>query len=59
MNIAKRFAYVFLLSLATAVGFMISGCDQEESNLEVDTSDGLVEVERDLERGDITVDVVE
>ena len=48
-----------LACFTAVVGFSIAGCDDKETLLDVETPDGGVEVERDVETGNVTVDVDE
>ncbi|TWT93548.1 hypothetical protein [Neorhodopirellula pilleata] len=59
MYFAKDLVNAFLLSAAFAVGLMLFGCDRKETVLDVDTPDGGVSVERDIDDGSISVDVDE
>lgn len=59
MTTTKQIIHFFLLTAALSVGIVVAGCDNKETILDVDTSDGGVEVERDRDDGSITVDVGE
>ncbi|MEZ6089973.1 MAG: hypothetical protein R3C05_18495 [Pirellulaceae bacterium] len=48
-----------LVCFTAIVGLSITGCDDKETLLDVETPDGGVEVERDVETGNVTVDVDE
>tara|TARA_R110002049_G_scaffold4601_5_gene32186 strand:- start:259458 stop:259637 length:180 start_codon:yes stop_codon:yes gene_type:complete len=57
MTTIHEIAKSALLTLAMALGFLIAGCDNDETLLDVDTPDASVEVQRDRDSGDITVKV--
>ena len=59
MYAAKDIVNTFLLTAAFAVGLMLFGCDRRETVLDVDTPNGGVSVERDIDDGSISVDVDE
>ncbi|EGF26394.1 hypothetical protein RBSH_00889 [Rhodopirellula baltica SH28] len=40
-------------------GFVVSGCDNKETVLDIETPDGGVEVNRDIDDGSLSVDVEE
>jgi len=51
--------HFLLLTAALVAGFVVSGCDSKETVLDVDTPDGGVEVNRDIDDGSLSVDVEE
>lgn len=51
--------HFLLLTAALVAGFVVSGCDSKESVLDIETPDGVVEVNRDLDDGSLSVDVEE
>lgn len=60
MNTTRDLMSAFLLMSAFALSFLLVGCDNKETLLDVDTPNGGgVEVERSLDTGAIEVDVDE
>jgi hypothetical protein len=59
MNPVTDAVYTFLLTAAFAAVLLLGGCDRKETILDVDTPDGGVSVERDVDDGSISVDVDE
>ncbi len=59
MNPVAETVYVFLITAAFATVLLLAGCDRRETILDVDTPDGGVSVERDIDDGSIRVDVDE
>ncbi|EMB18750.1 MULTISPECIES: hypothetical protein [Rhodopirellula] len=51
--------HFLLLTAALVAGFVVSGCDSKETVLDVETPDGGVEVNRDIDDGSLSVDVEE
>lgn len=60
MNATKDMMRAFLLISAFAMSFLLVGCDNEETLLDVDTPDGGgVEIERSLDTGALDIEVGE
>jgi len=57
MNFVLKSARLLSLVAAMFAGFLLVGCDNKETLLDVETRDGGVEVERDRGTGEVTVDV--
>jgi len=57
MNALQSFTRLLILVAALLLGIVLIGCDNKETLLEVDTPRSQVEVERDRNTGEITVDV--
>jgi len=51
--------HFLLLTAALVAGFVVSGCDNKETVLDIETPDGGVEVNRDIDDGSLSVDVEE
>jgi hypothetical protein len=58
MNARTAFAAA-LLAAALPIGLTTMGCDRKETIMEVETPQGEVEVERNVDDGSITIDVDE
>ncbi len=59
MNGTRDLVNLFLLTAAMIVGFILSGCDNKEMLLDVETDSSSVEVQRDRATGNISIDVDE
>lgn len=59
MKTAQSKIYFYLIAAAFAAGITLTGCDNKETILDVETPGGGVEVERDRDDGSIDVDVDE
>lgn len=57
MKYRMEFGYSAMLASLMFAGVLASGCDRKETLLEVDTPRSGVEVQRDRDTGEITVDV--
>ncbi|MCC9642780.1 hypothetical protein LOC71_10885 [Rhodopirellula sp. JC740] len=57
MRQTRDLIHFLLLTAAMVAGFIVSGCDNKETVLDVDTPDGGVEVNRDIDDGSLSVDV--
>jgi len=57
MNALQSLTRLLFLVVALLMGFVLIGCDNKETLLEVETPRSEVEVERDRDTGEITVDV--
>lgn len=51
--------HFLLLTAALAVGFVVAGCDSRETVLDVETPDGGLEVNQEVDDGLLGVDVEE
>ncbi len=51
--------HLFLLGAVIALVACVAGCQQKETLLDVETSRGGVEIQRDKQSGDISIDVDE
>ncbi|MCS7469952.1 hypothetical protein NZK35_25140 [Stieleria sp. ICT_E10.1] len=47
--------HALLLTFAATLGFVLAGCENKETLLEVETPDGEIEVQRDRKTGDVNV----
>jgi hypothetical protein len=56
MNFIPNALRLLALVAATFAGFLLVGCDNKETLLDVDTRGGGVEVQRDRGTGEVTVD---
>lgn len=56
MNSVPNSLRLFALAAAMFTGFLLVGCDNKETLLDVETRDGGVEVQRDRGTGEVTVD---
>lgn len=57
MKSIEGFFRVLAVVVALFAGFLLIGCDNKETIMDVDTPSGGVEVERDRTTGELTVDV--
>ncbi|QEG00639.1 hypothetical protein Mal15_47100 [Stieleria maiorica] len=51
--------YLFVLASLIALVACVSGCQQKETLLDVDTPNGGVEIQRDKDGGNVTVEIGE
>ncbi len=56
MNFIPNALRLFALVAAMLAGFLLVGCNNKETLLDVDTRDGGVEVQRDRDTGEVTID---
>lgn len=59
MSDTREIVNAFFISAAFTAGLLAFGCDRKETVLEIDTPDGGVTVQRDVDDGSISVDVGE
>ncbi|EMI57552.1 hypothetical protein [Rhodopirellula sallentina] len=57
MNQFTKATRIHLFAVMLISGAVLCGCDNKETVLDVDTPDGGVEVQRDLDNGELSVDV--
>ena len=55
----NQFVQIFMLTAALAVGCLIAGCSNRETILDVNTPDSGVQVERNTDTGEISIDVID
>lgn len=56
MNFIPNALRLFALVTAMLAGFLLVGCNNKETLLDVETGDGGVEVQRDRDTGEVTID---
>jgi len=56
MNLIPNAMRMLALVVAMLAGFLLVGCDRRETLLDIETRDGGVEVQRDRDTGEVTVD---
>lgn len=59
MQTPNKVLHALLMMLALAAGFLVVGCDNKETLLNVKTPDGELDVQRDEDSGEVTIDVNE
>ena len=59
MSQPRDVIHFLLLTAAMVAGFVVAGCDRQETVLDVETPDGGMEVNRDIDDGSLSVDVDE
>ncbi|KLU07344.1 putative transmembrane region and signal peptide protein [Rhodopirellula islandica] len=59
MRQPRDVVHFLLLTAAMVAGFIVTGCDRKETVLDVETPNGGVEVNRDVDDGSVSVDVEE
>ncbi len=59
MKRTREISNLVLIISALTIGFVVVGCAQKETVLDVDTPDGGVAIERDVDDGSLSVDVDE
>ncbi|WDQ17285.1 hypothetical protein [Rhodopirellula sp. P2] len=59
MRQPRDLVHFLLLTAAMVAGFIVTGCDRKETVLDVETPNGGVEVNRDIDDGSLSVDVDE
>jgi len=56
MNFIPNALRLFALVAAMFAGFLLVGCNNKETLLDVETRDGGVEVQRDRDTGEVAID---
>lgn len=57
MIIIQNTVRILLLMSAFVVGFVVAGCDDKENTVDIDTPGGSVEIERDMDTGEVDVEI--